>query len=74
MERRLYRELWSIRFQKMLKLEKDSAVSYEKLLNQCRQSNKDHAVIGHLERLVQDEKRHAKLCEELLEILGRQID
>ena len=74
MERRLYRELWNIRFQRMLKLEKNSAAVYEKLLAECRESNRDHSVVTHLERLVQDEKRHARLCEELLEILGRQID
>ncbi len=72
MEKRLYKQLWSLRFKKMLKLEEKAAADYEALLMECREKYKDHAIIHELERLVSDEKKHALLVMELLEILGRQ--
>ena len=72
MKRSLYRQIWKIRFEKMLKVELASAKEYEELLEECRKTNKTPAVAAHLERLVSDEKKHAKLCEQLLAILERQ--
>ena len=72
MEKRLYRELWHLRFQKMLELEKQSVVDYEALLAECKKKYKDHPIQPHLERLIADEKKHALLVGELIEILGRQ--
>lgn len=74
MERRFYRELWSLRFNKMLKLEKKSVVTYRDLLEECQKRFKDHSIISHLERLIRDEKRHARLVQELIKILNRQAD
>ena len=74
MNRELYKELWSIRFTKMLELEKKSVVDYEALLDECRRNCKDHAIEPHLERLIRDEKKHTALVEELINILKSQPD
>ena len=74
MERRFYKELWSIRFNKMLKLEKQGIAVYEALLQECRNKYKGHSVEAHLERLIVDEKKHVILVEELLRILVAQPD
>ena len=74
MERRFYKELWSIRFNKMFELEKQGIVAYEGLLRECKNKHKGHSIEAHLERLIADEKRHAILVEELLRILNTQPD
>lgn len=72
MKRKFYKELWHLRFTKMLGLEKQSAGEYEALLGECKKYYKDHAVIPIFEKLIADEKRHARLVEDLLRILERQ--
>ena len=73
MERKLYKELWQKRFEKMLKLEEESIVDYELLLRECKKHFPDQpALQTHFERLIRDEKRHAKLCKELIQIAKRQ--
>jgi rubrerythrin len=72
MERRLYQELWKIRFDKMLQLEEQSVTDYEKLLEECKTKYKGHSLEPHLEQLIKDEKKHSLLCKELLAILERQ--
>ena len=74
MERRLYQELWSLRFNKMLELEKKSVTDYEFLLEECKKRDKAHSIQPHLERLIKDEKKHTLLVEELLQILDSQAD
>ncbi len=74
MERRFYKELWAIRFNKMLELEKKSFVDYQALLEECKKRFKDHSIIAHLERLIADEKNHAILVQELIDILNRQAN
>ena len=74
MERRFYKELWSLRFNKILKLEEKSVVDYEALLRDCKKHSKNHSIISHLERLIVDEKKHAILVQELIQILERQSD
>ena len=74
MERRLYRELWQLRFAKMLELEKKSVRDYAALLEECRRLHKNHSIEPHLERLIADEKKHTLLVEELLDILKAQPD
>ena len=74
MERRFYKELWSLRFNKMLALEKKSVVDYQALLDECKKRFKNHSIASHLERLIADEKKHALLVQELIEILSRQPD
>lgn len=72
MHRKLYKELWRIRFQKMLALEEQSITDYQSLLKDCKKTNKNPSIIEHLENLISDEKKHALLCKELLRIVERQ--
>ncbi|MBI3252377.1 MAG: hypothetical protein HYZ52_03530 [Candidatus Omnitrophica bacterium] len=74
MDRRLYRELWTLRFNKMLDLEKKSVGDYTALLAECRRLHKNHSIEPHLERLITDEKKHVLLVGELIEILCAQAD
>ncbi len=74
MERRLYKELWKIRFEKMLSLETQSVTDYQSLLEECKKNYKNHAIQAHLEKLIVDEKKHERLVQELLEILRQQAD
>jgi len=74
MDRRLYRELWRLRFEKMLKLEEESVKDYQTLIEECRRKHKDHSIIPHFEKLIADEKKHVALVKELLQILNRQSD
>ena len=72
MERCFYKELWSLRFKKMLVLEKKSVVAYQTLLDECKKSFKNHSITSHLEKLIADEKKHVLLVQELFAILNRQ--
>ena len=72
MDRSQYKELWKLRFEKMLRLEEQSARDYETLLEECRSKYTDHPIEPHLEQLIHDEKRHAHLVKELLKILNHQ--
>ncbi len=74
MERKFYKELWAIRFKKMLDLEVKSVDSYTALLEECKKNHENHEVQHQLEKLVSDEKRHAVLVQELIDILNRQTD
>jgi len=72
MERRLYKGLWQMRFQKMLKLEENAARDYEALLEECREKHQEHPIETHLEQLIHDELKHARLVQQLLKIVERQ--
>jgi len=77
MERRLYKQLWKARFEKMLALEKESLDVYQSLIKDCGkiENLKQHPGIQiNLEQVSEDEKRHIKLVEELLAIVNRQSD
>ena len=75
MERKLYKQLWKTRFEKMLALEKEGLRTYQELIKDCgkKENLKQHPAIQlNLEQVAEDEKRHIKLVEELLAILERQ--
>ena len=72
MERKLYKELWDIRFRKMLHLEQKSVVDYEALLAECKKKYKGHSIEPIFEELIRDEKKHTLLVQELIQILNRQ--
>ena len=76
MERSLHKELWGIRFQKMLAMEKGAVGDYADLIKQCDQlfktGNTQHPLKTQLEGILKDEGKHIKLIEELLSILEKQ--
>ena len=73
MQRQLYKELWVLRFQKMLRLEEESIVGYQKLLEECQKKSEGGLELQNdLKKLITDEKRHAKLVQELLNIVRRE--
>lgn len=72
MNRELYREIWSARFEKMLGLELEAVQAYQELLEESRRAHPGHPIGSALERLILDEMRHAGLVRELIEILARQ--
>jgi len=78
MDRKLYKELWCIRFEKMLALEKESLNVYQALIKECPRIEKfrqcSSKIQSALEQIAQDEKKHVKLVEELLAITKRQSD
>ncbi len=74
MKRHFYKEVWGTRFDKMLKLEEKSIVDYQALLEECQKRFRNHSIIAHLERLIAEEKKHALLVQELIDILNRQPD
>lgn len=75
MQRKLYKELWTMRFQKMLKLEEQSVEDYGALLKESKLKYRSATQLqDHLKQLIVDEKKHAKLVRELLSIVDRQAD
>ena len=75
MQRKLFKELWIMRFEKMLRLEEESMVTYESYLDECKEKHKDEKEVReHLKTLITDEKKHARLVRELLKIVKRQED
>ncbi|MBI1977468.1 MAG: hypothetical protein HYS55_01795 [Candidatus Omnitrophica bacterium] len=73
MQRALYQELWALRFGKMLALEETCVREYGALLRECKQKYKtDRELQNQFQKLIADEKKHAKLVRELLTIVQRQ--
>ena len=74
MRRKLYKELWNSRFEKMMKLESKAVTDYQRLLDDCRSRLPGHSILAQLEKLIIDEKKHTALVGELIKILERQKD
>lgn len=72
MQKKLYKELWNLRFQKMLALEEQSIQDYEKILSECTKQNIQGTVKGRLKQVISDEMTHAKLVNELIQIVNCQ--
>lgn len=73
MQKKLYKELWNLRFQKMLVLEEQGILDYKNLLKECTKS-KDEEIAESLKQLIADETKHAKLVRELIKIVSDQED
>ena len=58
----------------MLALENQAIADYQGLLGECKSRFHNHSIIENLERLISDEKKHALLVRELIQILERQPD
>ncbi|OGW87317.1 MAG: hypothetical protein A3C35_08615 [Omnitrophica bacterium RIFCSPHIGHO2_02_FULL_46_11] len=75
MQRKLYKELWGMRFQKMLELEEQSITAYQALLQEFKKKYKDETKLQNdFKQLISDEKKHAELVRTLLKIVGEQPD
>lgn len=72
MQKKLYKELWRLRFQKMLALEEQSIQDYEQILKECTQENIQGTVKGRLKQVISDETAHVKLVQELIQIVNSQ--
>lgn len=76
MDRKHYKDLWLIRFEKMLQFEKDAAKGYTKLMKKADCLPKPlkikRFIYNCLEEIYKDEKRHAALVRRLIKIAERQ--
>jgi rubrerythrin len=73
MQRELFRQLWVMRFEKMLRLEEEALEAYEAVLDECHKNYGDEKEVqAHLKSLITDEKKHARLVQELIKIVKRQ--
>ena len=76
MKRRYIKELWSVRFQKMHRIEKGMASRYSLLAQKANKLPKEekvkHFIESSLKEIHDDEVKHAALVEELMDILKRQ--
>ena len=72
MQKKLYKELWTLRFQKMLTLEEQGIQEYQNLLKDCVKAKADDSVKDKLKKLIADETRHAKYVQELLKVVDAQ--
>lgn len=68
MDDEVLKELWKIRFEKLLKLEKDSAGMYEQLLDQYPDLLSESGLDQILKQIIKDEKKHIKVAEELFQL------
>ena len=66
------RELWGIRFRKMLNVEKLGVEECQKLLDECKANHSFPVIEPHLEQLVRDEIKHSLLVEKLIQLLDKQ--
>ena len=72
MQGKFYKELWTMRFQKMLELEREGVQTYQAILDGCGKDKSRAKLKADLKKLVEDEKKHVTLVQQLLEIVERQ--
>lgn len=72
MQAEYLKTLWMLRFEKMKKGEDRAAWNYQEILDECLEAfgSEDDAVIL-LKQLVKEERAHARLAEELIQICIR---
>ncbi|MBI3307078.1 MAG: hypothetical protein HYZ84_04665 [Candidatus Omnitrophica bacterium] len=72
MKNEFLKTLWMMRFQKMRKNEEEAAWKYAEILKQCLEdSGNEKLIIDSLHQLIQEERMHEKLAEELIQIVYR---
>ena len=74
MQGKFYKELWTMRFQKMLELEREGVQTYQSIVDGCGKDKSCANLKADLKKLVEDEKKHVKLVHQLLEIVERQAN
>ena len=68
------RELWQIRFQRILALEEESFEFYKKLLNEKREILEKTGVKHTIKQIMSDEGRHIRIAKDLLRLAGGKIE
>ena len=71
MNRRHERELWQIRFQRILELEQESFEFYQKLLKEKKDILEKTCIQSTLKQIMQDEGRHMRIAKDLLKIVSK---
>ena len=71
MKNEYLKTLWALRFQKMKKNEEEAAWKYQEVLDVCLIDLKEDSVIQSLHQLVREERMHARLAEDLIQIVHR---
>ncbi len=62
--------LWMLRFETIKKNEEEAAWTYQGILDQCLiNSGKEDLIVPLLQQLVQEERMHERLAEELIKIV-----
>ena len=65
------KELWMLRFKKIAAGEKEALLFYKELLLSYKDILEDTKTKGLLEEIEQDEARHYRIANELLDLLKR---
>jgi rubrerythrin len=69
-----FKELWEIRFLKVLNLEKESLSFYRSLLKHNQSLLEETRAKAILERILEDERRHIRIVRKLLRLVrGKKI-
>ena len=70
MKTQFLKTLWMLRFQKMKKNEEEAAWKYQEILDRfLTDAAKEDSAVEPLRQLVQEERMHARLAEELIRIV-----
>ena len=64
------RELWCIRFLKILELEQESFNFYKKLLEEKSVLLEEAGIKPMIKQIMQDEGRHIRIAKELVRLVG----
>ncbi len=64
------KELWQIRFEKILQLEVDSFNFYKQLLKEKGEILRDAGLDSTIKQIMHDEGKHIRIAKELLELVG----
>ena len=68
------RELWRIRFQRILELEEESFHFYKKLLKEKTKLLEETGIKETLRQIMRDEGRHIRIAKDLLRLLSKGHD
>lgn len=65
------RELWRIRFLKILELEEDSRNFYQKILEEKADLLEEAGVKSIVKQIMRDEERHIRIARELVSLVDQ---
>ena len=69
---KIVKEVWAIRFQKIIKVEKEGFLFYRRLLRKNKVMFEGTKAKAILESMTRDELKHFRIAQELLRILKDQ--